>query len=212
MPLANRWKSQASAAGNSPAIVARLGASSGVIYSLAMAFRRSAKKISDPSALYEYAVGALSRKMRTTAELKRLLRTRIAPSPQSETLVEAVVSRLKGHNYLNDAAYATAYSSSRKENQKFGKQRVISDLRSKGIHPEVIEKTVVPAYEKVNEEELARAYLRRKRTHKPANKQEAARIFRLLRRAGFQAQTIIKILKKWDVDEEFISILETETG
>ena len=38
-----------------------------------MPFKR-APKIYDEAMLYEYAVGALSRKMRTVAELKRLMR------------------------------------------------------------------------------------------------------------------------------------------
>jgi hypothetical protein len=41
-----------------------------------MAFK--SKKLTDAGALYEYAVGALGRKMRSVAELKRLLRQRVA--------------------------------------------------------------------------------------------------------------------------------------
>jgi len=45
---------------------------------------------------------------------------------------------------------------------------------------------------------------------KPSNQREAARIFRQLMRAGFGAKTIFKILKKWDVDEEFLAEIESE--
>src|ERR1035437_4414509 len=77
----------------------------------------------DEQALYDYAVGALGRRMRTVAELKRLMRPRVRHQPEGELLIEVVVARLKEQRYLNDAGYAAAYSSFRKENEKFGIRR-----------------------------------------------------------------------------------------
>jgi regulatory protein len=163
--------------------------------------------------LYEYAVGALSRRMRTVAELKRLLRPRVSSETElGQTLVELVIRRLKDQGYLNDSEYAATYSSLRRDNEKLGRRRVIADLKAKGVHGEIIEKAVSSAYDEVNEEKQARAYLSRKRLPKPRNQREAARIFRNLARAGFQTRTILMILKKWDVDEETLSALETESG
>ncbi len=175
-----------------------------------MGFSRAKKKISDEGALYEYAVGALGRRMRSVAELKRLLRQRVEEGAGGEALVEAVVSRLKDQRYLNDAQYAAAYSSYRRDNEKFGRMRVISDLKSRGVHGDVIEKAVAGAYSEVNDEHLARAFLRRKRLQKPADQKQAARIFRTLARAGFTTKVIVAILKKWDVDEEVLSALESD--
>src|SRR5437870_6977893 len=90
--------------------------------------------------------------------------------------------------------------------------RVVTDLKAKGVHGEVIEKAVSSAYDEVNEERQARAYLSRKRLQKPKNQKEAARIFRNLSRAGFGTRTILTILKNWDVDEETLSALESETS
>jgi regulatory protein len=158
--------------------------------------------------LYEYAVGALARQMRTVAGLKRLLRQRVeAETEYGQTLVELVIRRLKDHGYLNDAQYAAAYSAFRRDNQKLGRLRVISDLKAKGVHGEVIEKAIASAYSEVNEEKLAREYLRRKRLEKPKDQKQAARIFRQLGRGGFSARTIFTILKKWDVDEETLDAL-----
>ncbi len=172
-----------------------------------MAFKRP-KKITDESALYDYAVEALGRRMRSVAELKRLLRRRV--EPDAEPLIEAVVARLKERKYLNDSAYASAYCSYRKENEKFGRRRVITDLKARGVHAEVIEKAVTASYDGVDEEKLAREFLRRKRFVKPADQRQAARIFRTLVRAGFGTRTIIRILKQWDVEDEVITALETE--
>jgi regulatory protein len=169
------------------------------------------KKTDSEDVLYEYAVGALARRMRSVAELKRLLRPRVdADTEYGRTLVELVIRRLKDQGYLNDAKYAAAFSSFRRDNEKFGRRRVITDLKSKGVHGEVIDTAVDAIYDDVNDEKQARAYLQRKRLRKPQNQKDAARIFRQLMRAGFAAKTIFAILKKWDIDDETLTALEGE--
>jgi regulatory protein len=174
-----------------------------------MAFS-SSRKLQTEDELYQYAVGALGRQMRTVAELKRLLRRRVEADEYGDTLMELVVRRLKDQGYLNDAKYAAAYSSFRRDNEKFGRRRVITDLKAKGVYGDVIDKAIASSYEDVNEEKQARAYLKRKRLQKPKDQKQAARIFRQLMRAGFGSRTIFSILKKWDVDEETLSALEEE--
>lgn len=174
-----------------------------------MSFGRP-KKLYTEADLYEYAVGALGRRMRSVAELKRLLRRRVEADELGQTLVELVVAKLKDQRYLNDAQYASTYCSLRRENDKFGRRRVITELKSRGVHSEVIDKAVAGTYSGVNEEALAREYLRRKRLQKPAGAKHAARIFRALIRAGFGTRTIISILKKWDVEDDVLTALETE--
>ena len=175
-----------------------------------MSFSRP-RKLDSEDELYDYAIGALGRRMRSVAELKRLLRLRVeAETEYGRTLVELVIRRLKDPGYLNDAQYAAAYSAFRRDNEKFGRGRVITDLKVKGVHGEVIEKAIESAYEDVNEERQAREYLRRKRLAKPKDHKQSARIFRQLVRAGFTSRTIFTILKQWDVDEELLTQLENE--
>jgi regulatory protein len=179
-----------------------------------MAFARPKKKFYSEDELYEYAVGSLARRMRTVAELKRLMRTRIedSESEYGRTLVELVIRRLKDQGYLNDSQYAASYSSLRRDNQKFGRLRVVTELKLRGVHGDVIGKTVDAAYANVNEEKQAREYLRKKRMNKPQGQKEVARIFRQLMRAGFAIKTIMAILKRWDVDDETLTALESETA
>ena len=179
-----------------------------------MAFSRPKRRSYSEDELYDYAVGALARRMRSVAELKRLMRARIEDpeSEYGETLVELVVRRLKDQGYLNDSEYAASYSSLRRDNQKLGRMRVITELKTRGVHAAVIEKAVQAAYEGVSDEKLAREYLRRKRLEKPKDRKQAARIFRQLARAGFRTKTIIAILKRWDVDDEMLSALESEAS
>ena len=163
--------------------------------------------------MYEYAVGALARRMRTVAELKRLLRARVETETEyGQTLVELIIRRLKDRGYLNDSQYAAYFSSLRRDNQKFGRMRVVTDLKNKGMHGDVIEKAVDAAYEGVSEEKQAREFLRRKRLVKPRNQKETARIFRQLARGGFGSKTIFTILKHWNVDEETLTELESESA
>ena len=174
-----------------------------------MPFKRP-REIIDENALYDYAVRSLGRRMRTVAELKRLMRQRVPKGEIGELLINMVILRLKDQMYLNDASYAAAYSSFRRDNEKYGKRRVITDLKVKGVHQDVIEKIVDEAYATVNEEELARAYLKRKRLKKPASNKDAARIFRGLIRAGFGVGVAIEVLKNWDVDDELLTALQEE--
>jgi len=176
-----------------------------------MPFKR-APKTYDEESLYEYAIGALARQMRTVAGIKRLMRRRVAQQPHGELLVEVVVARLKMHHYLNDTSYAESYARFRKENEKFGRMRVVQDLKAKGVHGDIIDDVVSAAYRDVNEEQLAREFLKRKRVAKPVGQKQAARVFRMLVRAGFRTGVILRILKKWDVDDETLSALESEVS
>ena len=176
-----------------------------------MPFPRPQKRFYSEDELYQYAVTALARRMRTVAELKRLLRARVeADTEYGQTLVDLIIRRLKDHGYLNDSRYAAYFSSLRRDNQKFGKRRVITDLKARGVHSELIDKAVDAAFENISEEKQAREFLRRKRLVKPRDQKETARIFRQLARGGFGAKTIFSILKKWDVDDEILSELEGE--
>ena len=176
-----------------------------------MSFSRAKKKVYTEEELYEYAVGALARRMRSVAELKRLLRQKVeADTEFGQTLVELIIRRLKDQGYLNDAKYAAAYSTFRRDNEKFGRMRVVTDLKAKGVHGDVIDTAVSATFDDVNEEKQARAYLARKRLAKPQDQKQAARIFRQLIRAGFRSKTIFTILKKWDVDDEMLTALESE--
>jgi regulatory protein len=176
-----------------------------------MAFARAKTKLMDEASLYEYALGALGRRMRSVAEMRRLLRNRVEIDTElGQALVDLVVVRLKDAGYLNDTKYATAFSSYRRDNETFGRRRIETDLKIRGVHGEVIDKTVGEVFDDVNEEKQAREYMRRKRLKKPEDQKQAARIFRALMRAGFGAKTIFTILKNWNVDEEVLTALDGE--
>jgi regulatory protein len=170
---------------------------------------RKPAAILDENALFDYAVRLLGQQMRTVAEVRRLLHRRVEPDEAGEARLNAVLTRLKERKYLNDASYAEDYTKLRQENASFGRRRVQQDLMRKGVQATVIGKTLDAAYENIDEEELARRHLERKRIPKPKNEKEAARVMRMLMRAGFSSPTIFRILKKWNVDEAALAAIES---
>jgi regulatory protein len=154
------------------------------------------------AALFEYATASLGRRAQTVAELKRKLRTRVEADEAGEQKIANVVARLKEYKFLNDASFAADYTRLRQENDKLGRRRVQQGLMQKGVHPELVASTLETAYESVNEEQLARAYIERKRMAQPKDKKEAARTMRRLLAAGFAPPIIFKVLRKWVPDDE----------
>jgi len=104
-----------------------------------------------------------------------------------------IVVRLKDQGYLNDAKYATAFSSYRRDNENSGACASSTNLKAKGVHGEVIEKAVSSVYDDVKEENLARAYLRRKRCRSPRTGIRSRRLaFRQLMRAGLDRRPSLR--------------------
>jgi regulatory protein len=169
-----------------------------------MAFARPKKRepLSE-EALFDYAVGALARKMRTVRDLKKLMRTRAEEGEAGELAMERIVVRLKELKYLSDTRFAADYARLRKENEKFGRRRVQQGLVQKGVHKDLVTTTLEKEYGDTDEVALAREYVARKRIKKPEGadaKKQAARVMGRLMRAGFSAGTIFKVLRAWDVE------------
>jgi regulatory protein len=154
----------------------------------------------DEPALYQYAVKALGRQMRTVAELKRLMSRKVEAGESGQNKIAAVVARLQDQHYLDDPAFASTYTRLRQENQGFGKRRVQQELARKGVQSELVASTIESAYAEVSEDELVRRYVARKRLEKPQDDKQSARVIRRLVAAGFSFAVISKLLKSWDIE------------
>ena len=146
--------------------------------------------------------------MRTESELRRLMHARVEPGPRGDTLVSAVMARLKEQRYLDDQSYAETYARLRQQNEKLGARRVRQSLSQKGVSAQIANEAVDARYADTNEEALARQHLERKRIRKPENEKETARVMRRLVAAGFSTGVIYKILRQWDVPEESLAALD----
>jgi regulatory protein len=158
--------------------------------------------------IFDYAVKALGRQMRSEADLQRKLKIRVEPGDAGEATIAKVLARLREYGYLNDAAFAETYARLRQQNEKLGVRRVRQDLQQKGVGAELIAETLEARYGQTNEEALAREHLERKRIRKPENEKETARVMRRLVAAGFSTGVIYKILRKWDVPDETLAVLD----
>lgn len=172
--------------------------------------RKSAKPKSflNEAGLYDYAIKALGRHMRTEAELRRLMHQRVEPGPHGDELIATVVARLKENGYLNDQSYAETYARLRRENEKFGQRRVRQALSQKGVTQKIVQQVVEESYANTDEETQARLHLERKRIRKPANEKDTARVMRRLVSAGFSTGVIYKILRQWDIPDESLAALD----
>lgn len=176
-----------------------------------MAFARKSAKpraFLNEAGLYDYAVKALGRHMRTEAELRQLMQARVEPGERGMAIVAAVVQRLREYGYLDDRAFAETYTRLRHENEKLGARRVRQSLRQKGVSAELVEEAVAARYADTSEEAVAREHLERKRIAQPTNEKETARVVRRLMAAGFSTATIYKILRNWDVPDEALAALD----
>ena len=174
-----------------------------------MAFARPKKR--EPvgeSELFEYAVGALARRMRTVRDLKRLMKLRAREGEEGERDMNRVVERLVELNYLSDQRFAQDYTRLRKENQGFGRRRVQQDLALKGVEKELAASTIAAAFDEADEVALARAFCERKRIKPPAGaerQKETVRVMNRLMRAGYSPTAIFKLLNSWKVDVPEVS-------
>jgi len=177
-----------------------------------MAFARPKKR--EPvgeAGLFEYAVGALARRMRTERDLRRLMKPRAEEGDAGARAIDAVVARLKELNYLSDTRFAEDYTRVRKEHEKFGKRRVQQDLMQKGVAKELVASALETAYEDVDEVALARQYIARKRMKQPSGEnaqKETVRAMNRLMRAGFSSRAIYKVLREWELPEEVVEEME----
>jgi regulatory protein len=176
-----------------------------------MAFSSMSKKPRAPlneAGLYDYAIKALGRRMRTEAELRRLMHQRVERGDGGEAVVNAVLARLKEYGFLDDKSYAETFARLRQENEKLGQRNVRQRLAQKGVAAVIVDETIEARYAGTDEEALARQHLERKRVRKPENEKETARVMRRLVAAGFSTGVIYRILRQWDVPDEALAQLD----
>ncbi|MBI3667066.1 MAG: regulatory protein RecX [Acidobacteria bacterium] len=167
-------------------------------------------KLLDKAGLMDYAVRALSVRALTQAELRDRLRRRAARAAD----VPEVLARFKQAGYLDDRRFAETYSRLRRENQGFGKFRVLRDLRARRVAPQLAEKIVSEAFRDADEHALIEQFLRRKLRHAGALPQlddprRLASLYRMLLRAGFSSGKILESLRKLSVQPEWVESLES---
>ncbi|HVV45533.1 MAG TPA: RecX family transcriptional regulator [Bryobacteraceae bacterium] len=159
--------------------------------------KRAARRL-DAAALWSYSLRILGGRAHSTGELRQKLARRAA----DENDVESTIARLKDCGYLDDRRFAEGYAAARLSNDKFGRARVIHDLRQRRVAPPLAERTVQHVYQEVDEEGLIEAWIRRKYRMEPREglfqeDKDLASAYRRLLRAGFRTGDILRVLKRF---------------
>jgi regulatory protein len=166
-------------------------------------------RLLDREGLWAYALRVLAGRAHSTGELREKLRRRAASAGD----VEDVLGRLKELSYLDDRRFAESFAAARLSTEKFGKTRVIQDLRHRRVAPSLAEKTVQKIYQEVDESALIEDWIRRKYRLAPReglfqeDKDLAAAYHRLLR-AGFRTAEIVRVLKRFAKDPDLLDSFE----
>jgi regulatory protein len=163
----------------------------------------------DAEALWSYALKALAARAHSSGEMKQKLLLRAG----REEDADEILGRLKDHGYLDDRRFAEGFAASRLANDKFGRTRVIQDLRQRRVAPELAERSVRSVYAGVDEQRLINEWIRRKyrfagREGLFQDEKDLAAAYRRLLRAGFKTGEILRALKRFARDPDLLDGFE----
>ncbi len=153
------------------------------------------RKLADEE-LFEFAVKCLGMRAFSAGDLRSKLLLRAA----RPAAADAVVERLKGIGYLDDKRFAENFTAARVQNDGFGRQRLLTDLRARRISGNLAAEAVDLALEGKDEAGLIDAYIERRMSSLAAGRidddRKLAAAYRRLRRAGFASGPVLAALKR----------------
>lgn len=119
------------------------------------------------------------------------LRSKLLAFAQDGDDLEALLDDLERRNWLSDTRAAAQMINQRQ--QRFGAQRIVHELRQKGISQALID-AAMPEL-KDNELAAAREVWQKKFGHPPQDAKEKARQVRFLQSRGFPMAVVFKLLR-----------------
>jgi regulatory protein len=161
------------------------------------------------AALWDYAVKALAARAHSSGQL----RVKLQRKAEKQGDIDTVLARLKEYGYLDDRKFAESFATARLENQQFGKNRVLRDLRERRVAPAMAQRTVAKVYDQVDEAVLIEDYVRRRyrsavREGLFQDEKDLASAYRKLLRAGFGSGNIVRVLKRFARDPDLLDQFE----
>jgi regulatory protein len=147
----------------------------------------------------------------TRARTRRELRQRLRRKGFGAARIDACVERLEQKGLLDDAAVAAAFVRDRLRHRPRGRSRLTSELRGKGVDPEIAQAAVEQVFdaEEVSDERLAResaeAWLRRQADpavaalsgsdRTPGRDRAKRRLYAYLARRGFGGDALTRAVE-----------------
>ncbi len=153
---------------------------------------------------FQRAVKLLAAKPRSVEELRERL---LEKQWTNETVVDAVLTKLREYNYLNDEQYAFGYASFQVRQKPVGRGRLQRALALKKVDRETANEAIQKVFEETPEEQLIdRAIERRTRLRgRPQTRAESKSLFDHLLRLGFTYDLVMRKVREASeatVDEE----------
>ena len=152
--------------------------------------------VDDPAVVLETAAAFLAVRPRSIEETRRRLRH----LGYRHELVEAVVERLLGLGYLDDATFARAWVESRDRARPRGENALRRELSLKGVERPVVDEILAERTASSGgtepDEAAARALLERRRqalAREPDPRRRRQKAYALLARHGFDPQTCASV-------------------
>lgn len=143
--------------------------------------------------LMQYALKLIAKKRYTAHELKKMLKKKDNEASQQR---EKVLTRLKELGYIDDAAFARDYISTRIQLNPRGKRLLNIELLRKGVDKQVIDRALEKA--DIDEISLAKRVLE-KRKHRfvsLGSYKKRAKMMRFLASRGFSSDAIYNVLER----------------
>ena len=141
----------------------------------------------------DLAYKAVARRDLTVAELRdRLVRKHVSPEA-----IDDAVAELEETGFLDDARYASQFAEDKRELDRWGSDRIATDLRRRGIAPQLID-AAVSSYDRDSELRTALLLLRQRYPHAPRDDRERDRAWQMLVRRGYSPEIGYDAIKAWE--------------
>jgi SOS response regulatory protein OraA/RecX len=140
---------------------------------------------------FQRAVKLLAAKPRSVEELRERL---LEKQWTNETVVDAVIEKLREYGYLNDQQFAFGYASFQVRQKPVGRGRLQRALALKKVDRETADEAIKLVFEETSEEQLIeQAIERRTRLRgRPQTRAETKSLFDHLLRRGFSYELVLR--------------------
>ena len=148
---------------------------------------------SDLSLAQDYALRLLSYRERSRQEVQ----ARMERKGFQRDVIQKVLRYLESQKYLDDKRFAELWTHNRLK-RRYGKGRIVLELREKGVNQEIIDEVVKKTYSTVDEIGMALDLVKRKGYNLESAEDQRAlrRASGFLRRRGFSFSIIREVMSR----------------
>lgn len=145
---------------------------------------------SDYGKWFDKTLNLLSYRLRSEWELRDYLRRKKAP----EEFVDKILNKLSINGYVNDEQFAKRWVENRRYMKATSRRKLAMELKQKRIPSEIVDKVLADDKEQVDEREVLRELVEKKRARYP----DQTKFMQYLARHGYSYDDIKTVLSEQD--------------